>query len=275
MKAYINEDIVRYAIVGKEISPETNTPHLQGFVHLLERRSMTQMKKSFNARAHYELAKGTDRENEKYCSKEGTPFIVFGKPTSGTTERGGGFHKAEACAKAAHLLAEGKDIDDMAEEHQEEYEAMLSHAHIIEKHASCIKRKMAMKKGAKKYCQLPLRDWQYQLMPELMETPNDRQIVWYCDVSGGCGKTWLTRACFSKFQSIRFENSKSCDIKHAYNGERIVFFDLTRSQQEHFNYEAMETIKNGIMFSSKYDSAMKIFDHPPRGRDGKLDARHQ
>lgn len=133
---------------------------------------------------------------------------------------------------------------------------------MIEKHAACIKRKDAMKKGAKKYCQLPLRYWQYRVMSELMETPNDRKIIWYCDESGGCGKTWLTRACFSKFESIRFENSKSSDIKHAYNGERIVFFDLTRSQQEHFNYEAMETIKNGIMFSSKYDSRMKIFDHP-------------
>ena len=99
-------------------------------------------------------------------------------------------------------------------------------------------------------------------MQELMEDPDDRKIIWYCDATGGCGKTWLTRACFSKFESIRFENSKSCDIKHAYNGQRIVFFDLTRSQQEHFNDEAMETIKNGIMFSPKYDSAMKIFDHP-------------
>ncbi|MCK5919361.1 MAG: hypothetical protein KAG66_00365 [Methylococcales bacterium] len=180
----------------------------------------------------------------------------------GTTEKGGGFHKAEACVKAAHLMAEGLDIEDLAEDHIREYEAMVSHCHIIEKHASCLRRRKAKAKGANKYCKQPLRSWQHKLMTELMQEPDDRKIIWYCDQTGSCGKTWLTRACFSKFESICFENSKSSDIKHAYNGERIVFFNLTRSQQEHFNYEAMETIKNGIMFSSKYDSAMKIYDHP-------------
>ncbi|KAK7505378.1 hypothetical protein BaRGS_00003540 [Batillaria attramentaria] len=61
--------------------------------------------------------------------------------------------------------------------------------------------------------------------------------------------------------AIRFEN-KSADVKHAYTGQRVVIFDLARSQEDHINYEIIESIKNGVMFSSKYESQMKIFPPP-------------
>ena len=156
----VTEESVKYAIVGIETAANTNTPHLQGFVHFLERKSLAQMKRTFNARAHYEIARGTDKENEKYCTKDGNILLQVGQPASGTTDKGGGFHKAQACAKAAHLLAEGLDIQDLAEEHQEEYEAVLSHSNIIEKHASCLRRREARNKGLTRYCQQPLRECQ-------------------------------------------------------------------------------------------------------------------
>ena len=56
--------------------------------------------------------------------------------------------------------------------------------------------------------------------------------------------------------------AKSADIKYAYEGERVVLFDLTRSQQEHFNYEVMESVKNGTMFSGKYESKVKVYASP-------------
>ena len=55
---------------------------------------------------------------------------------------------------------------------------------------------------------------------------------------------------------------KRTDIKYAYTGQKVVIFDLTRSQEDHFNYEVMESLKNGIFFSSKYESKMKIYPSP-------------
>ena len=55
----------------------------------------------------------------------------------------------------------------------------------------------------------------------------------------------LTFACYM------FENGKSADIKYAFNGEKICIFDLSRSQSDHVNYEVMESVKNGVLFSSK------------------------
>jgi len=65
-----------------------------------------------------------------------------------------------------------------------------------------------------------------------------------------------------KYDCIRFENGKSADIKHSYQGQEIVVFDFCRAMQNHVNYEVIESIKNGIMFSPKYESKMKIYKKP-------------
>lgn len=39
-------------------------------------------------------------------------------------------------------------------------------------------------------------------------------------------------------------------------------FDLTRTAQDHINWEVIESIKNGIMYSTKYGSRMKIYKPP-------------
>ena len=51
------------------------------------------------------------------------------------------------------------------------------------------------------------------------------------------------------------------DVKYAYQGQHIVLWDLSisRSQQEHINYEVIESIKNGVYLSTKYESAMRVF----------------
>lgn len=53
-------------------------------------------------------------------------------------------------------------------------------------------------------------------------------------------------------------------MAYAYNGEPMVFFDVTRTQAEHMDhlYQFAEQLKNGIIFSSKYESGTKCFDPP-------------
>jgi hypothetical protein len=62
--------------------------------------------------------------------------------------------------------------------------------------------------------------------------------------------------------TFRLENSKSDNIEYAYNGEHVVIFYFSRSQAHHVNYEVIESVKNGIMFSGKYESCSKTFDFP-------------
>lgn len=107
-----------------------------------------------------------------------------------------------------------------------------------------------------------LKKWQMDLLHDLEKEPDPRKIIWFVDRKGNTGKTYLSKYLLANKKAARFENGRSTDIKYAYKGERIVIFDLTRSQEEHFNYEVLENIKNGIMFSGKYESAMKVFPVP-------------
>lgn len=64
-------EAVAYICFGKEIAPETGTPHLQGYLFLVNPRGMSGVKKIVGDRAHLEPAKGSPDQNVKYCSKEG------------------------------------------------------------------------------------------------------------------------------------------------------------------------------------------------------------
>lgn len=60
-------------IIGKEVGEE-GTPHLQGF---LKFKNKKRPKGLFNTnRIHWEKAKGTDKQNFDYCSKEGNFFFL-------------------------------------------------------------------------------------------------------------------------------------------------------------------------------------------------------
>lgn len=64
-------------IIGKEVG-ELGTPHLQGFVRFKTKRRPKSV--IDNIRIHWEGAKGTDKENYDYCSKDGDIASEFGWP---------------------------------------------------------------------------------------------------------------------------------------------------------------------------------------------------
>lgn len=85
---YTDEDVDRlrnttdrkYLIFGREVAPETGTRHIQGFIHLGNAREFNSVKNIVGPTAHIERAKGTDKQNQTYCKKDGD-FEEFGEPT--------------------------------------------------------------------------------------------------------------------------------------------------------------------------------------------------
>lgn len=69
----------KYLVFGYEIAPKTGTPHLQGFVHFINARCFSSMKKKL-PRAHYFMIRGTDEQNQTYC-KKGGKFEEYGEPS--------------------------------------------------------------------------------------------------------------------------------------------------------------------------------------------------
>lgn len=57
-------------IVGKEVGKE-NTPHLQGYVYFENAKTFKKIKDILGIRTHIEKAKGSQKDNFNYCSKDG------------------------------------------------------------------------------------------------------------------------------------------------------------------------------------------------------------
>lgn len=81
------EDIIRlldsnswqYLFIGVEHGGKTGTEHLQGYIYFNDAKTMKSVKHKYLPRAHLEVAKGTLKQNQTYCSKEGE-FYEFGNP---------------------------------------------------------------------------------------------------------------------------------------------------------------------------------------------------
>lgn len=91
--------------------------------------------------------------------------------------------------------------------------------------------------------------------------PSDRHVIWIYDKLGHAGKTFTASHLEDNNNFITFTNGKTMDISYAWNGENVIF-DFSRSQQEFINYEVIEQLKNGKVFSSKYQSSSKKYAPP-------------
>jgi hypothetical protein len=58
------------AIVGIEHGKQEQFEHLQGYLNFTKKFSLWQLKRRWSEKAHWEAAKGTAKQNYKYCAKE-------------------------------------------------------------------------------------------------------------------------------------------------------------------------------------------------------------
>lgn len=114
---------------------------------------------------------------------------------------------------------------------------------------------------------LELKDWQIQINTILDEKPDDRKIYWFYEENGNVGKTTFAKhLCLTKPNCI-YVSGKASDIKCAIAQLKIkpeiIIWDIPRSiDDQYISYEAIESIKNGIFFSGKYESGMVIYNIP-------------
>ena len=115
------------------------------------------------------------------------------------------------------------------------------------------------------------RPWQSDLNCILETESDDRTIHWYWEPDGKLGKTTFAKSyCIRNPNTALYLGGKAADMKtcivkfleNESNDLRVVFMDFTRSRESYISYEGIEEIKNGIFFSSKYESTMCIFNSP-------------
>lgn len=112
-----------------------------------------------------------------------------------------------------------------------------------------------------------IRDFQKTILKIISMPPKSRKIYWLWESYGGVGKTTLARHICLNYNAL-YIGGKNNDIKFAvsqYVNKRdldVVIVNLPLSQKDNAPYDALEEIKDGIFFSSKYESGMCIFNIP-------------
>ena len=104
--------------------------------------------------------------------------------------------------------------------------------------------------------------WQEVLLDLIAGEPDDRQILWVYDPIGGLGKSYMSKYLVDTKGAFYCNGGKGNDLVYAYDGEPICIFDYVRDSRDYVNYGPMEQIKNGMLFSSKYNSRVKRFNKP-------------
>lgn len=68
-------DIVRYVGWAKEICPDTQKEHVQGWIQFVNPKDFTVVRKMLGGKMHVEKCMGSEHQNQTYISKENNPEV--------------------------------------------------------------------------------------------------------------------------------------------------------------------------------------------------------
>lgn len=161
--------------------------------------------------------------------------------------------------KIHDMINDDKKFIDVAESFPEH--AIKYHGGI-DRLIRAVEEKHQMEAFVSKYDDAELRPWQAKICNELRGVADDRKIIWVYDTVGNIGKSWFAKYLVAKHGAARFPNCRTQDLAMAYKGEPIVAFDFSRTVEGRINYSVIESLKDGEIFSSKYESRVKRFGTP-------------
>lgn len=115
------------------------------------------------------------------------------------------------------------------------------------------------------------KDWQQDIINIIEDIPDKRKVYWYWDGIGNVGKSFLCKYIALKYDVILC-NGKTNDIFHQVNLWRQknknelqippCLIDVARSDFHHVNYSAIEQLKNGFLYSGKYEGGKVLGKSP-------------
>lgn len=232
---------VLYVCFGKEVG-ELGTLHLQGFV-AFRMAKVFNVAKAFIGNAHISLARNVIN-SIAYCEKEGD-FHESGARPAPTPGRRTDLDAFKDAVKGGMY-----DIEDIREHHSAVYARFSRFClEYINQH-----------KPAPEITLHPLRGWQQDLNASLNLVADFRTVVFIVDPTGNAGKSWFAHYYARNHVDAQvLLPGKKADMCFALRENiRVLFVDAPRSKQGEFiQYDFLEDVKNGFVFSPKYESRAK------------------
>lgn len=238
---------VRYLVFGREVGAG-GTPHLQGFICFATRKRLRGVKDLLaNDRYHLEPARGTSQQASDYCKKD-NDFEEFGQvPVAGKTNR------FEEFRDWITNLGYRPSTHEIALEYPSMF---LQYGDRVQSFIDALLPTPALFEGE-------YRQHQAALVRLLEVEPDDRTIIFVVDERGGMGKTWFCKRWMSDNPNTQYLSiGKRDDLAFSIDKHcKYFFFDLPRAQSEYLQYSVLEQLKNGLVYSPKYQSITKTFGH--------------
>ncbi len=121
-----------------------------------------------------------------------------------------------------------------------------------------------------KYSNVVWKEWQQDVINIINEAPDERTIHWIWDKDGNIGKSFLSKFIYLKYDTI-LGSGKKADVFNQINtwiggdeekDPHVILLDIPRYNLDYVNYGCIEEIKNGLIYSGKYEGGVCAFDPP-------------
>lgn len=122
-----------------------------------------------------------------------------------------------------------------------------------------------------KYNNVIWKDWQQNIIDICETEPNDRTINWIWEEEGNKGKSFLAKYLVLKHDAIVCDGKKDnvfnqlrnwIDCHKDNEDPKVIILDVPRYNLEYVNFGCLEQIKNGMVYSGKYEGGLCLFESP-------------
>jgi len=244
------EGSIVYLCYQREIAPSTGTPHLQGYTVLSKVARLGGVKRIFGSAIHAVRSNGTPSANRDYCSKKqegSSDFKEFGTlpadPKRGKRSDFDAFKEAVRDGLRCKKKAREEFPEIVANYPRWVYDYLGDQDdYEVEDH--------------------DMFEWQKDLDQRLSKPAEDRKVIFVIDKEGNQGKTWFAKHYTKTHDDAQYmEPAKKVDMAYSLNCHiRVLFINVTRTTETanlDYLYSFIESVKDGMVFSAKYESRMK------------------